>query len=623
MGRWARSGRNRLASLSVLALVGVAAPALPSVPTSGHAVAAGGAWGPAMSAGASMTSVSCPVAGACVAGGTSKGRHAVVAQEVGSRWRAPTLVPGIGSLNAGGASEVLAVSCSAPGSCAAVGEYFGSQGLGGFVTNEVAGTWTTAVAISGAGPLDTVSCVASGTCSAAGQSPHAPNSLLAGPTPAAVVVAETAGVWSAAMDVPGLPPADPNPSHAEPGGNVTSLSCPSAGECSAGGYYRNGVSEAFVVPESSGVWGTAVILNPSDPADIVTSVSCSAAGDCTAGGSYQGRAFVIDEANHLWGPVITLSEGSVVLAVSCVPTTGYCAAGGTSLYRWAPAFVADRRHGSWRIGRIAAPTRPGAIDAISCAAPGDCSAGEQYSGPQPTSRYGVVVDEVAGAWGPPIEVAGTQPIPSAQLGPYSAASAVSCAAPGSCSAVGQFLGPKSASTGFIANETPRAAPGVAYVTPSRGAATGGTRVTIFGHGLADALSVRFGARPGTGLHVVDDWKLTVVAPPGDAAVGVRVVTQVGTSPTVVRGAFAYQPVVDHVTLAGGSANGRLRAVIFGAGFQGATSVRFGTRAATGLDVLDAAAVVVTVPPGTGTVDVRVTTPTGTSPASPQDRYTYH
>ncbi|HEV3213286.1 MAG TPA: IPT/TIG domain-containing protein [Acidimicrobiales bacterium] len=621
MGRWAGSARNGIASLSVLALVGVAAPAAPSGPTSGHAVPAGGTWGRATIAGASLTSVSCPVAGACVAGGSSQGRHAIVAKEVGSHWRAPTLVPGIGSLDAGRGSEVLAVSCSAPGSCAAVGEYLGSQGLGGFVTNEVAGTWTTAVAVSGAGPLDTVSCVASGTCSAAGQSPHETNSLAAGPTPAAVVVDETAGVWGAAMDVPGLPPADPNPSHAEPGGNVTSISCPSAGECSAGGYYENGVSEAFVVSESSGIWGTAVILNPYDSADVVTSVSCAAAGDCSAGGSYQGRAFVIDELHHLWGPVVELPEGSVVLAVSCVPS-GYCAAGGTTNYRWAPAFVVDRRHGLWGAAKLGAPTLRGAIDAISCAEPGDCSAGEQYRGPQPTPRYGVVVNEMAGVWGPPIEVAGTQPVPSAQVGSYTGASAVSCAAPGSCSAVGQFLGPKSAPTGFVANETPQVAPKVASITPSRGAATGGTRVTVLGDGFANALSVRFGATPGTDLHVVDAWELTVVAPPGGAAVGVQVVTEAGTSPTVARGTFAYLPVVERVAPASGSARGGRRVDVYGAGFDGATSVRFGTRAAPNVDVVSSHDVRVTVPAGAGTVDVRVTTPTGTSAAGTQDRYRY-
>jgi len=567
-----------------------------------------------------MTSVSCPVAGACVAGGASKGRHAIVAKEVGPRWRAPTLVPGIGSLDVGGGSEVLAVSCSAPGNCAAVGKYLGSQGLGGFVTNEVAGTWTTAVAVSGAGPLDTVSCAASGTCTAGGDSPHEPNTLVAGPTPRAVVVDETAGVWGSAVDVPGLPPF--NPSHPEPGADVTSLSCPSVGECSAGGYYQiPGGVEAFVVDEVSGTWAVAKSLNSYDSNDRVTAVSCTAPGRCSAGGSYQGRAFVIDEVHHLWGPVVELSQGSVVLALSCVPT-GYCAAGGTTRYRWAPAFVVDRRHGLWGAEKLGAPTMRGAIVAISCAAPGDCSAGEQYSGPQPTSTYGVVVNEMAGAWGPPIEVAGTQPVPSTQVLSYTGASAVSCAAPGRCSAVGQFLGPKSAPTGFVANETPAATPTVAYISPSRGVATGGTRVTIFGDGLADALVVRFGAKPGSGMHVVDDWELTVVAPPGGAAVGVRVVTEVGTSPTVARGTFAYQPVVEHVAPASGSSRGGMRVDVYGAGFEGATSVRFGTRVATNLVVVNPDAVRVTVPPGAGTVDVRVISPAGTSSAGTQDRYQY-
>ena len=46
--------------------------------------------------------------------------------------------------------------------------------------------------------------------------------------------------------------------------NVATLSCASSGNCSAGGYYEDttGTTQAFVVNEVSGVWGTPTELTP-------------------------------------------------------------------------------------------------------------------------------------------------------------------------------------------------------------------------------------------------------------------------------------------------------------------------------------------------------------------------
>src|SRR5207245_5108190 len=63
--------------------------------------------------------------------------------------------------------------------------------------------------------------------------------------------------------------------------------------------------------------------------------------------------------------------------------------------------------------------------------------------------------------------------------------------------------------------------------------------------------------------------------------------------------------------------------LYGAGFSGATGVQFGTVAAT-FTVYDDGDLSATAPAGTagGVVDVRVTTPIGTSTVVVQDRYTY-
>ncbi len=73
---------------------------------------------------------------------------------------------------------------------------------------------------------------------------------------------------------------------------VHSVSCASAGNCAAGGYYyADGGQRAFVASEKNGVWGQAIevpglgALNTGGDADVY-SVSCASAGNCAAGGRY-------------------------------------------------------------------------------------------------------------------------------------------------------------------------------------------------------------------------------------------------------------------------------------------------------------------------------------------------
>jgi len=124
------------------------------------------------------------------------------------------------------------------------------------------------------------------------------------------------------------------------------VSCASAGNCAAGGYYadRRGNAQGFVAVERDGRWGTAIevpglgALNKFDA--VVTSVSCAPAGTCAAGGSYWDRradqqGFVVSERDGRWGTAIevpglgALNKGGNVGvdSVSCAPA-GTCAAGG-------------------------------------------------------------------------------------------------------------------------------------------------------------------------------------------------------------------------------------------------------------------------------------------------------
>ena len=96
------------------------------------------------------------------------------------------------------------------------------------------------------------------------------------------------------------------------GGNagVNSVSCPSAGNCSAGGWYAvsPGLHQTFVVSQVHGAWGTAAevpgiaALNQGGRA-ATTSVSCAPGGLCTAAGNYNDsaghqQAFVVSQTSR-------------------------------------------------------------------------------------------------------------------------------------------------------------------------------------------------------------------------------------------------------------------------------------------------------------------------------------
>ena len=73
----------------------------------------------------------------------------------------------------------------------------------------------------------------------------------------------------------------------------------------------------------------------------------------------------------------------------------------------------------------------------------------------------------------------------------------------------------------------------------------------------------------------------------------------------------------------GPAAGGTTVTITGIGFNGATAVAFGGTAAASFTVSSATQITAVSPAGTGTVDVTVTTPNGTSTTSAADQFTYN
>jgi hypothetical protein len=87
-------------------------------------------------------------------------------------------------------------------------------------------------------------------------------------------------------------------------------------------------------------------------------------------------------------------------------------------------------------------------------------------------------------------------------------------------------------------------------------------------------------------------------------------------------AAAAAPVLSAISPNGGPAAGGTTVTITGSGFTGASSVTFGTVPAQSFTVGSSTEITAVSPAGSGTVDVRVTTPGGTSASSAADQFTY-
>jgi len=221
------------------------------------------------------------------------------------------------------------------------------------------------------------------------------------------------GTWGNAEEVPGTAALNTGG-----GAVVNSVSCGSAGNCSAGGYYtdRSGYFQAFVVSQSNGTWGNAeevpgtAALNTGGNA-VVNSVSCASAGKCSAGGYYvngsgQIEAFVVSLVNGTWG---TAEE---------VPGTAARSARGSAM-----------------------------VDSVSCASAGNCSAGITYGDGSTLQAF--VVNQVNGTWGTAEEVPGTAAL---NTGGDAAVNSVSCPAGGHCSAGGNYADSSFHSQAFVVNQ---------------------------------------------------------------------------------------------------------------------------------------------------------------------------
>lgn len=260
-----------------------------------------------------LTSVSCATASNCLAVGSysdSNGHpEGLLETEINGTW-SYTVTNGQRSytgaeatLPSDAASEPMVVlssaSCGAVGQCVAVGSYRNSsneqEGL--VLTGTVSGgAWTftptaaglpSGAAASPVASLNSVSCPGAGSCDAVGSyedSSHHEQGLL-------LTQAGSAWAQGAKASLPADASSNPNVS-------LTSVSCISAGNCSAVGDYHTaaGSLHGLMLTSTAGTWGTGV--EPSIPADAgstsfvtLTAVSCYAAAECAATGNYADDSF--------------------------------------------------------------------------------------------------------------------------------------------------------------------------------------------------------------------------------------------------------------------------------------------------------------------------------------------
>jgi hypothetical protein len=394
---------------------------------------------------------------------------AVGSPATGSRGRAIE-VPGLGTLNKGGVAAVISLSCASPGSCAAGGVYADAhRNNQGFVAVERKGRWGHAIEVPGLAALNTgqdaevssVSCASAEYCAAGGG--YADR----GGDQQGFVAIEANGRWNNALRVPGLAALNKGRS-----AYVSSVSCPSAGNCVAGGNYRDGDRrrQGFVAVERNGRWGKAIevpglgTLNTGANARI-REVSCASAGNCALGGSYKGgtghqQGFVAMERNSRWGKAIgvpglrALNKGGVaeVRSLSCAPAGG-CAAGGayTDSMGDEKGFVAVERRDHWRRaikvpGLAAMGFENTAVDSVSCAAAGNCAAG----GDDSPYGLGFVVSEKNGVWGRAREVPGLRGLATGAQGRAGATvTTLSCGSADHCAAAGYYSGSAQNLQGFV------------------------------------------------------------------------------------------------------------------------------------------------------------------------------
>jgi hypothetical protein len=265
-----------------------------------------------------LVDVSCPDVGDCVAVGSARmsGASGEIFQGLvetlsDGAWT-PTAIPDVSASGKNGFVSLSAVSCPARGSCVAVGFVNSAHGSLPVIEALSGGHWvpvkpslpgdadpTTASAV-----LNDVTCPAAGNCLATGW--YGTEVGLRYP----YVDTLANDTWTAAsVPLPG--DAAPEYSSLTPVTLLGAAACPRAGSCTATGQYRDrsGQVRPFIDTLAGGTWTTASATLPADAAATgqnaaLWTIACPAPGACIAGGHYmaggQPRYLVETQSGGAW-----------------------------------------------------------------------------------------------------------------------------------------------------------------------------------------------------------------------------------------------------------------------------------------------------------------------------------
>jgi IPT/TIG domain/PEGA domain len=206
-------------------------------------------------------------------------------------------------------------------------------------------------------------------------------------------------------------------------------------------------------------------------------------------------------------------------------------------------------------------------------------------------------------------------------------------------------------TGLPASANNTSPPTITSISPTSGPFTGGNVVTIIGSGFSDGAgnsiveSVTFDNYPVTPFTFINDTEITVIAPSSpdqnprtdqvivttsNGASSVSGYSGVGDYYTYLAPPATSPPTVTSISTTSGPLAGGNTITITGTGFSNSylgnsivNNVMFGSTRATSFTYVSGTTITAIAPAeSAGTVDITVTTTSGTSATSTVDKYTY-
>ena len=210
------------------------------------------------------------------------------------------------------------LTCVSPGNCEAGGAYATRSGVEGLILNEANGVWTAPLTLKAPGNAAIIagvtiyglSCGALGNCAAVGSYDDRAGNV------EAFFANEVGKKWSAATQVT-------LPANAVGTGQnalLRSVSCSSAGSCSAvGDYQANNVlasrAVGFVTSEVHGTWQRASEISTTstpnfNPLITLNQIACASSANCVAVGSF------VDANNVTQGLLVSEIRGAWSLALT-------------------------------------------------------------------------------------------------------------------------------------------------------------------------------------------------------------------------------------------------------------------------------------------------------------------